>query len=88
MYFISLFDGSFSYVDLKIVLPDDSESYPLGYDSVETEQSSDSNDVLLFGGCFLEGDDMLSMSSINSEDSRLRFFEVASDDFFDDFDLD
>ena len=83
-----MFDSSFSYVALNIVLCDDSEPYPLGSDSVETEPLSDSDGGSLFGGCFLEGDEMLSMSSIHTEDFRVLLFEVASDDFFDDFDLD
>ena len=47
-------DFGSSYVALKILLPDDSESYSHGYESVETETISDSDGGLLFGGFFLE----------------------------------
>lgn len=74
--FNSLSDNSFSYVNLKMVLSEDSESYPSGSDSVGLESISDLDDSLLFGTC---------LSLITHDVLRLRFFKVARDDFFDDF---
>ena len=74
--FSSLSDNSFLFVNLKMVLPEDSDSYPLGSDSVGLESISDLDYSLFFGGC---------LSLINNDVLRLRFFKVARDDFFDDF---
>ena len=74
--FSSLSDNSFLFVNLKMVLPEDSDSYPLGSDSVGLESISDLDYSLFFGGC---------LSLINNDVLRLRFFKVALDDFFDDF---